>query len=99
KRLSLVFMRVRCSLGAVKQQPALTCCAVVATIMCEQKPAISIQPSKRDVRRLQEAAGDAERSARAQTQGRGRGGKQTWTRNWRKRLSKRSRPKRRASVF
>ena len=26
---------------------ALTCCAVVATITCERKPAISLRPSKR----------------------------------------------------
>jgi hypothetical protein len=44
------------------------------TIMCERKPAISLQPSKKDVRRLQEAAGDAERSACVQAQEKGGGG-------------------------
>src|ERR1039457_4144273 len=78
---------------------ALTCCAVVATITCERKPAISLRPSKKDVRRLQRPAGDAERSACAQAQGKGWEGKQTWTRNWRKRLSEWSRRKRRASVY
>src|ERR1017187_4983549 len=77
---------------------ALTCCAVVATITCARKPAISMQPSKKDVRRQQEAAGDAERSACAQAQGNGGEGKQTWTRSWRKRLSEWSRRRRRASA-
>src|ERR1039457_3617085 len=78
---------------------ALTCCAVVATITCERKPAISLRPSKRTCdgcRKRQEMLNAVlayKQKKKAEE------GKQPWTRSWRKRLSEWSRRKRRASVY